>query len=68
MLAPCKNHLTHVYGTRHAYTFILLLYNNAILSMVQQYDQFQVSVDTFPLTLWGMWLLKLLQLVEVLLF
>ena len=32
-----------------AYTFILLLYNNTIQSMVQQYDQFQVSEDTFSL-------------------
>lgn len=47
------------------YTFILLLYNDTTLSMAQQYDQFQVSVDTFPSTQLGMCLLKLLQLAEV---
>ena len=47
------------------YTFVLLLYSDTNLSMVQQYDQFQVSVDTFPSTQLGMWLLKLLQLAEV---
>ena len=51
MLASCTNNCPFctVLVMHTAYTFILLLYNNTIQSMVQQYDQFQVSEDTFSL-------------------